>query len=144
MHVGPQIAQIEYARGMEHGKELGRLEAAEHAHTAGFLEGYKTARSTLDKLTAFRNGTLMPDSPDLAFLFDPSHPENPFNRGMQIGQGGHGGQHATVQAACGHHRVPISLVTPPDSQENASMGRTQPVSPVGDKTPETPNLIDFP
>jgi uncharacterized protein YxjI len=79
------IAEAEYQRGFEHGKDMGRVEAMEAAHKEGYLEGYAAARKTHDTLMALRLGALPHDSPQLDFFYNPDHPENEYKRGVQIG-----------------------------------------------------------
>ncbi|KAF2174924.1 hypothetical protein K469DRAFT_769308 [Zopfia rhizophila CBS 207.26] len=81
-----QIAQIKYDRGFQTGKEVGHAENVEEARQDGFFEGYREARLTHDRLAALRNGSLAPDSPELAFLYDLDHPQHPFKRGVQVGR----------------------------------------------------------
>lgn len=80
-----RIADSEYQRGFDQGKETGRLEKCENAQQQGFLEGYNMARLTQQRIAALEKGSIPYDSLDLDFLFNPEHPENPFNRGIQIG-----------------------------------------------------------
>ncbi|KAF2005394.1 hypothetical protein P154DRAFT_337348 [Amniculicola lignicola CBS 123094] len=84
--LGSQIAQEEYARGFEAGKEDGRKEVSDEAMGQGFLLGYKNAQETQNKLVALRTGRLPYDDPSLDFLTNPENPEHLFNRGVQVGQ----------------------------------------------------------
>jgi hypothetical protein len=81
-----RITTTEYTRGFEHGKEVSHSESVNDAREEGYLEGYHAARREQDTLISFRNGELPIESPALEFLFNPGHPDNPFNRGMQIGR----------------------------------------------------------
>lgn len=83
--IAGEIVDREYGRVFREGKEAGHAESVVAAEKEGFLRGYQTARETQDRMWAMKKGTLPHDSPDLDFLFDFSHPDNPFNRGMQIG-----------------------------------------------------------
>lgn len=89
--ISTAIADAEYMRGFEHGKEQGLAESAKLAHHEGVLEGYYMARRSTDAMMALKNGLLPFDSPEVSFLFDPTHPENPFNCGMEIGSRGFSG-----------------------------------------------------
>ncbi|KAF2275282.1 uncharacterized protein EI97DRAFT_468215 [Westerdykella ornata] len=90
--ISTSIAEAEYKRGFEDGKEEGLAEGSKAAHHDSYLMGYSMARKSFDAVTALRNGLLPFDSPEVSFLFDPTHPENPFNRGMEIGSLGFSGR----------------------------------------------------
>lgn len=81
-----RIADTEYNRGFECGKEFAQTEIANGSREEGYLEGYRAARVAQDALISVRNGTLPLNSPALDFLFNPEHPDNIFNRGIQIGR----------------------------------------------------------
>lgn len=87
---GDTLRKAEYERGFEAGKEAGsgngRGEAEEGAHRAGVMEGYHACRQTMDRLQKLRAGKLTYDSPELEFLTDGTHPENLFNRGLELGK----------------------------------------------------------
>ncbi|KAF2114759.1 hypothetical protein BDV96DRAFT_599948 [Lophiotrema nucula] len=80
-----EIAEVEYEQGFRAGKDAGLAENAEVAKHEGFLQGYEAARKAQDKLAALKQGKIAYDSADLDFLFDFSHPQNPFNLGRQLG-----------------------------------------------------------
>ncbi|KAG9196002.1 hypothetical protein G6011_01123 [Alternaria panax] len=81
-----EIDEIEYNNGLGAGKEVGCKEAFEKSHKIGFLEGYGACHRAQSSLFNMRAGRIPYDSPELNFLFDPSHPHNLHNIGMQIGE----------------------------------------------------------
>ncbi|ORX96553.1 hypothetical protein BCR34DRAFT_607606 [Clohesyomyces aquaticus] len=81
-----RISETAYERGFKEGKEVGRQEAVDEARARGFDDGYKEARRTAEMLSALRRGEIRGDNEELEFLVNLDHPQNPFNRGLRIGQ----------------------------------------------------------
>lgn len=81
-----KAAEKEYERGFAEGKRIGFVEASEAARRQEFLKGYATCYHSQVALQNLRNGHTAADSPELAFLFDSSHPENLHNIGVEIGR----------------------------------------------------------
>ncbi|KAF2792861.1 hypothetical protein K505DRAFT_386720 [Melanomma pulvis-pyrius CBS 109.77] len=81
-----ETEKVAYERGFKEGREVGRGQSADDSYDAAFTKGYDTALRTQKTLLALRNGSLPYDSPDLDFLTDPDHPDNLFNRGLQVGK----------------------------------------------------------
>tara|TARA_R110002003_G_scaffold48_19_gene4118 strand:+ start:20363 stop:21241 length:879 start_codon:yes stop_codon:yes gene_type:complete len=81
-----EVADIEYNRGFGAGKEAGRKQAQEEAQEMGFLEGYGACRRAEVSLSKVRQGLIPCDSPELDFIYDPAHPNNPFNVGERMGK----------------------------------------------------------
>jgi hypothetical protein len=52
----------------------------------GFLDGYQAARLEQRQLAKLKRGEISAHDDEVAWLFDVGHPENPYNRGLQIGQ----------------------------------------------------------
>ncbi|USP78580.1 carbonate dehydratase [Curvularia clavata] len=67
----------EYKRGFKDGKEAGKQE---------FLKGYHACHRAQATLSMFRKSEMVHGAPELDFLFDPAHPGNMFNMGVQIGK----------------------------------------------------------
>jgi hypothetical protein len=70
----------------EHRRTDGKAEASGLQPNRAFLEGYAACNRAQKAVYDMRNGTITPNSPKLAFLFDPTHPENPLNIGHSIGR----------------------------------------------------------
>jgi hypothetical protein len=70
----------------EHRRTVGKAETSDMQPNRAFLEGYAACNRAQKAVYDMRNGTITPDSPKLAFLFDPTHPENPLNIGHSIGR----------------------------------------------------------
>lgn len=70
----------------EHHRTDGKAEASGLQPNYAFLEGYAACNRAQKAIYDMRNGSITPDSPKLAFLFDPTHPENPLNMGHSIGR----------------------------------------------------------
>lgn len=70
-----RIGKAEYEQGL-----------AESNAGASFDRGYATCFAMFQRLKQFENGQLAHDSPEMAFLFDVNHPENPYARGVQVGR----------------------------------------------------------
>lgn len=81
-----EIAELEYNRGYGAGREIGCKDSDEKSKKMGFLEGYAACHRTQTALDNVRHGRIARDNPELDFLFDTGHPDNMFNRGMQIGK----------------------------------------------------------
>ena len=64
----------------------GKAEASEMQTNRAFLEGYAACNRAQKAIYDMRNGTISANSPELAFLFDPTHPENSLNMGRSIGR----------------------------------------------------------
>lgn len=66
--------------------EVKQTERTETKLSDDFLKGYAAYHRSHTALNNLRNGTLPPKSPELAFLFDPTHAEHPLAIGQAIGQ----------------------------------------------------------
>lgn len=75
-----------YKRGLKEGKSSGIAKKLEEGRKQDFLKGYAACYRTLTVLHNVRNGTIAVESPEVAFLFDPTHPENPHSLGIDIGR----------------------------------------------------------
>jgi len=84
------FAEAEYERGFVDGKAAGLSDAQEDVRRSGqkegFQDGFAACHDMQTRMEKFRAGLIAHDSPDLDFLTDAGHPDNPFNRGMQIGR----------------------------------------------------------
>jgi hypothetical protein len=69
-----------------HRRTDGQAEASEVQTNRAFLEGYAACNRAQKAICNMRNGTISLSSPELAFLFDPMHPENSLNIGRSIGR----------------------------------------------------------
>lgn len=78
--------QVAYERGTAEGKKEGSTEAPETASKDEFLNGYAVCYRSQTALHNMRNGRLTADSPELVFLHDPTHIENPYNIGLSVGR----------------------------------------------------------
>ncbi|KAJ4353758.1 uncharacterized protein N0V89_005488 [Didymosphaeria variabile] len=76
----------EYERGLAEGKALGQAEGNDQLRDNYYDQGFAACHNMFDRLKRFQAGLLPHDSPELAFLFDASHPDNPFTLGLQIGR----------------------------------------------------------
>ncbi|OAG09303.1 uncharacterized protein CC84DRAFT_433632 [Paraphaeosphaeria sporulosa] len=76
----------EYERGLAKGKALGHAEGNEELRQLWYDKGFAACHNMIDRMKRFQAGLLAHDSPELSFLFDQSHPDNPFLRGLQIGR----------------------------------------------------------
>ncbi|KAF2446636.1 hypothetical protein P171DRAFT_430745 [Karstenula rhodostoma CBS 690.94] len=76
----------EYDRGLAEGKALGQAEGNEELRQIWHDKGFATCHSISDRMKRFQAGLLAHDSPEMAFLFDESHPDNPFTRGLKMGR----------------------------------------------------------
>ncbi|KAF3049393.1 hypothetical protein E8E11_009474 [Didymella keratinophila] len=81
-----KLTESAYERDFAEGKKSGGAESAEEEHKQDFLQGYAACYRTLTVLHNVRNGKIAVDSPEVAFLFNPTHPENPHNVGLDIGR----------------------------------------------------------
>ncbi|KAJ4302965.1 hypothetical protein N0V90_001856 [Kalmusia sp. IMI 367209] len=84
--IAMRVANVEYDRGFADGKSIGKIEGNDELRSACYNEGYAACHEYEVRMKQFRAGTLSKDSPEMAFLFDPEHPDHPFNRGLQIGR----------------------------------------------------------
>ncbi|KAF2731110.1 hypothetical protein EJ04DRAFT_567116 [Polyplosphaeria fusca] len=80
----PKVHIESYNTGHADGKKAGLAANMDKVKSNAFKVGYVAGLKSTQKMTALRNGELRVDSPEMAFLFDHSHPENPFNLGPQI------------------------------------------------------------
>lgn len=76
----------EYDNGFAKGKALGQTEGNEQLRQLWYDKGFAACHSMLGRMKRLQAGLLAGDSPELAFLFDQSHPDNPFTRGLEIGR----------------------------------------------------------
>jgi hypothetical protein len=81
-----RLTESAYDRGLAEGKKSGCATSSVEEHKRNFLKGYATCYRTLTILHNVRNGKIAVESPEVAFLFDPTHPENPHNVGLDIGR----------------------------------------------------------
>lgn len=81
-----KFAEEAYERGLSDGKKSGVTKGSEAELKQEFLQGYAACYRTLTALHNVRNGKIAVDSPEVASLFDPTHPENPHNVGLDIGR----------------------------------------------------------
>lgn len=81
-----RLVERAYERGLAKGKKSEVANVSKGEHKQDFLKGYAACYRTLTILHNVRNGKIAVDSPEIAFLFDPSHPENPHNLGLDIGR----------------------------------------------------------
>lgn len=86
VEVATRISEAEYGRGFTAGKRAGRAESDEEVRRDGFSQGYTACLETQERLKRLRAGQIPHDSPELDFLVDLSHPDNPLIRGVQIGR----------------------------------------------------------
>ncbi|KAF3035948.1 hypothetical protein E8E12_005943 [Didymella heteroderae] len=75
-----------YENGLTDDKKSKDTKSSEDEHKQDFLKGYAACYRALTNLHKVRTGKTAVDSPDIAFLFDPTHPENPYNVGLDIGR----------------------------------------------------------
>jgi hypothetical protein len=78
-------AEAEYQRGFIEGRRIGRNETMQAIGRKHYLEGYLACTRTQTALHQLRNGQTPTDNNELAFLFDPTHQDNPFNLGREVG-----------------------------------------------------------
>jgi hypothetical protein len=81
-----KVTEAAYERGIAEGKRSGGSKSSEDEHRQEFFKGYAACYRTLTILHNVRNGKIAVESSDVAFLFDPTHPENPHNVGLHIGR----------------------------------------------------------
>ena len=81
-----KATEVVYERGLPDGKQVVGVKAPEETLKREFLKGYAACYRSLTALYNLRNGHVTADSPELAFLFDPTHSENPHNMGLSIGR----------------------------------------------------------
>ena len=80
-----EIAEVEYNDGYAAGKIAARKDADKEGRRKGFLEGYAACYTAQSAVANLRSGRISYDSKELEFLFDPTHPHNPYNIGLQLG-----------------------------------------------------------
>lgn len=89
LEITTRIGNAEYDRGYENGKSTGLIEGQsegnDYMRRAWFESGWIASWKYEDRMRRFHEGLLSKDDPEMAFLFDRYHPENPFNRGIQVG-----------------------------------------------------------
>jgi hypothetical protein len=78
-------AEAEYQRGFIEGRSIGRNETIQAIGRKHYLKGYLACNRTQTALHKVRTGQIPIDSNELAFLFDPTHQDNPFNLGREVG-----------------------------------------------------------
>ncbi|KAJ8110216.1 hypothetical protein OPT61_g6883 [Boeremia exigua] len=81
-----RLTEAAYERGLADGQKVGSAAANQNALRQGFLQGYDACYRTHAAFYDMRNGRVAADSPQVAFLYDPTHPENPYNIGLDIGR----------------------------------------------------------
>ncbi|KAJ4991681.1 hypothetical protein SVAN01_02796 [Stagonosporopsis vannaccii] len=75
-----------YERGIAEGKKEGGSRTLDTGSKDEFLKGYAACYGAQTALHKLRMGRITADSPELAFLYDPTHAENPHNVGLSIGR----------------------------------------------------------
>ncbi|KAH7117142.1 hypothetical protein B0J11DRAFT_109883 [Dendryphion nanum] len=88
IEVESRVAAESYDQGLQGGREVRNAEEIEEAHKQGFIKGYHMFQKHQMLILGLKNGSVAPNSPDVEFLFDQSHPENPFNIGIEVGRRG--------------------------------------------------------
>ena len=83
---GTKAHEAAYKRTLAEGKKVGSAGAFEVALRHEFLKGYAACYRSQIALHNMRNGHLAADSPELSFLYDPTHAESPHNIGLSIGR----------------------------------------------------------
>lgn len=81
-----QITQAAYERGPANTKDSGGVKSSENELKQEFLKGYAACYRNLTVLHNVRTGKVAVESPEIAFLFDPTHVQNPHNVGLSIGR----------------------------------------------------------
>jgi hypothetical protein len=85
-----EIADREFQKGFDAGKEEGLRENMAKVRQEGFVNGYALAHQRIAAMLQFKDGTLPHTSTELDFLFNPAHPEHPWNIALEVGkQTGH-------------------------------------------------------
>lgn len=77
---------VAYERGLAEGKDSTKADITEELKQTWYGKGYAACHNVTDVMKRFRAGLVAHDSPELTFLFDQNHPDNPFTRGLQIGR----------------------------------------------------------
>lgn len=119
-----KFAEEAYERGFSDGKKSGVTKGSEAELKQEFLQGYAACYRTLTALHNVRNGKIAVDSPEVAFLFDPTHHENPHNVGLDIGR---------MEAAAAKAESTVGVVI---SRKSMEEGATMAAAVQG--KPETP------
>ncbi|KAL5394205.1 hypothetical protein PMIN02_005202 [Paraphaeosphaeria minitans] len=104
-----------YNRGLAEGKALGEAEGNEELRQLWYDKGFAACHGMMDRIKRFQAGLLAHDSPELTFLFDQSHPDNPFTRGLQIGRRGMAVSFQPSSALNGPADQTLSLLFPGSS-----------------------------
>ena len=87
-----RVGQGEYERGLAEGKARGNREPVtknadnEELRQLSYDQGYAACFAMFERLKKFQAGELAHDSPEMAFLLDPYHPDGLFTRGKQVGR----------------------------------------------------------
>ena len=81
-----KLTESAYERSLAEGKMSAGAESSEEERKHDFLKGYAACYRTLTVQYNVRNGKLAVESPEAAFLFDLTHPENPHKVGLDIGR----------------------------------------------------------
>lgn len=102
-----------------------------------FLKGYAAYHRSHTALNNLRNGTLPPESPVLAFLFDPTHAEHPLAIGQAIG-------HLDAETPTrSPNQGPMTISEP--QPRTATVNSAYPASvPNNNHTPPTPPAVPTP
>jgi hypothetical protein len=81
-----KVKEAKYERGLAEDELTGGVENSKVFRKQDFLKGYSACYRSEITLYNLRNGRITADSPDLAFMYDPTHPENPHIIGLHIGR----------------------------------------------------------
>ncbi|KAF9695275.1 hypothetical protein EKO04_006937 [Ascochyta lentis] len=81
-----KTAELACERGLAESKRSADANTSGVALRQDFLKGYAACFRSQTALYRMRTGRIATDSPELAFLYDPTHPENIHNVGVQIGR----------------------------------------------------------
>ncbi|KAJ4350545.1 hypothetical protein N0V95_004651 [Ascochyta clinopodiicola] len=81
-----KAAEVACGRGVAEGKGVTGINTSVITLEQEFLKGYAACSRSQVALYNMRSGLLATDSPKLAFLYDPTHPENLHNIGVRIGR----------------------------------------------------------
>jgi hypothetical protein len=78
--------EAEHERGLTKSRLVSGSGTPETALRQAFLEGYHICYRSQSSIYNIQNGNLAVDSPELSFLYDPTHPDNPHNIGLETGR----------------------------------------------------------
>jgi hypothetical protein len=127
-----RVSKATYDRGFAEGqiagsseaKTAGRVEVgqwAQEEHEAVFLDGYNACRQSFSAIERFRAGRIPANSPELEFLTNLGHPENPFNRGMQIGKRASMIEENSARLELTHKEEAVKDIQTETSQQNGAV-----------------------